>query len=180
MSRDEHSRPSLTPEELDHTQLPDQTMYKIQTESEQKEAVRAYPLTIRTNEFRLLYFELEPSGGIDWHTHTPGFDEVNFCLTGRAKYTLEREDGSYQTLTIEPTEFVYLPGGARHKIDVVGDEVHRSISAAKFDTAARLEALDPNRDTADTDDGATPPSDALWVDRKRDEVVEKDDDHVTP
>lgn len=178
MTRD-RDRSSLTPEELDHSQLPEQTMYKIQIESEQREDVRAYPLTIRTNEFRLLYFELDPAGGIDWHTHTPGFDEVNLCLSGRAKYTLEREDGSYQTLVVEPMEFVYLPGGARHKIEVVGDEVHRSLSAAKFDTAARLEVLEGDEGDDDTDDEASTPSAALWVDRKRDELVEKDDELVT-
>lgn len=175
----DRDRPSLTPEELDHTHLPDQTMYKIQTEAKQREGVRAYPLTIRTNEFRLLYFELEPTGGIDWHTHTPGFDEVNLCLSGRAKYTLEREDGSYQTLVIEPMEFVYLPGGARHKIEVVGDEVHRSVSAAKFDTAARLEVLEDDGEADGGGDEASGPEDALWVDRKRDEVVEKDEDLVS-
>lgn len=177
MSRD-RDRSSLTPEELEYEHLPEQTMYKIQTESERREDVRAYPLTIRTNEFRLLYFELEPAGGIDWHTHTPGFDEVNLCLGGRAKYTLEREDGSYQTLVVEPMEFVYLPGGARHKIEVVGDEVHRSLSAAKFDTAARLEVLEADDGGDDTDDEAPTPGAALWVDRKRDEVVEKDDELV--
>ncbi|MFB6253611.1 MAG: cupin domain-containing protein [Halobacteriaceae archaeon] len=179
MPRNDRERPPLTPEDIDHSHLPDQTMYKIQMESEQSEGVRAYPLTIRTNEFRLLYFELEPSDGIDWHTHTPGFDEVNLCLSGRAKYTLEREDGSYQTLEINPMEFVYLPGGARHKIEVVGNEVHRSLSAAKFDTAARLEVLENNSDSDDTMEGTSPPKDVLWVDRKRDEVVEKDENLIT-
>jgi quercetin dioxygenase-like cupin family protein len=178
MSRDDQS-PPLTPDELDHTHLPDQTMYKIQTEAEQREGVRAYPLTIRTNEFRLLYFELEPSDGIDWHTHTPGLDEVNLCLSGRARYTLEREDGSYQEMVIEPMEFVYLPGGARHKIEVVGDEVHRSVSAARFATAARLENLEDHGGTDEHEERASGPEDALWVDRKRDEVVRKDDDLVS-
>ncbi|MCG1004930.1 MULTISPECIES: cupin domain-containing protein [Halobacterium] len=126
-----------------------------------------------------MYFELDPTGGIDWHTHTPGLDEVNLCLSGHAKYTLERADGSYQTLEIGPMEFVYLPGGARHKIEVVGDEVHRSVSAAKFDTAARLEAVENDGEPDETEDSGSASGDALWVDRKRDEVVEKDDDLVT-
>ncbi|MFB6187359.1 MAG: hypothetical protein ABEI86_10885, partial [Halobacteriaceae archaeon] len=71
------------------------------------------------------------------------------------------------------------PGGARHKIEVVGNEVHRSLSAAKFDTAARLEVLENNSDSDDTMEGTSPPKDVLWVDRKRDEVVEKDENLIT-
>lgn len=183
MTQDEVERPELTPEELAHAHLPEQTMYRIQTEHAQgteSEDARTSPLIIRTNEFRLLYFELEPAGMIDWHTHTPGLDEVNLCIDGRAKYTLEREDGSQQTLEIGPMEFVYLPGGARHKVEVVGNTVHKSLSAAKFDTVARLEALEHtgDADTTETDDGDEW-QDALFVDRKRDEVVTKDDEYVS-
>lgn len=172
----------LTPEELAHTHLPEQTMYKIQTADAagaDTDDVEHPPQTIRTNEFRCLYFELGPDEKLDWHTHVPGLDEVNLCLDGRAKYTLEREDGSHQTLEIGPMEFVYVPGGARHKIEVVSDQPHRSLSVAKFDSVARLEALEA---TDGTDDGATEDSewlDALFVDRKRDEVVAKNDELVS-
>jgi len=123
----------LTPPDIDHTHLPDQTMYKLAwdavTHFEQGgEDVVTYPLVI-TNEFKLLYFEMAPGATIDWHTHTPGFDEVCLCLDGEARYTLEQEDGSHQTVTIEPRESVYLPGGARHKIDAVGDERHEGLVA---------------------------------------------------
>jgi|GEM_PF-1045925 len=180
MANDTHSsKPDLTPDELDHTYLPEQTMYKIQTprvEGVDAESVQM-PQTIRTNEFRVLYFEIPPAEKIDWHTHVPGLDEVNLCLTGRAKYTLEREDESYQTLEIAPMEFVYVPGGARHKIETVGEETHRSVSMARFDSVARLEALEEVSEPGDAgnDSGW---QDALFVDRKRDEVVAKNDDVV--
>jgi mannose-6-phosphate isomerase-like protein (cupin superfamily) len=172
----------LTPEELAHTHLPEQMMYKIQTadaEDADTDDVRHPPQTIRTNEFRCLYFELKPDEKIDWHTHVPDLDEVNLCLEGRAKYTMEREDGSHQTLEIGPMEFVYVPGGARNKIEVVGDHPHKSLSVAKFDSVARLEALE---DASGTEGAATEQTewpDSLFVDRKRDEVVAKNDDLVS-
>ena len=168
----------LTPTELDHTHLPDQTMYKISMDAASHfeqggEDIETYPLAI-TNEFKLLYFEMVPGATIDWHTHTPAFDEVALCLTGAARYTLEREDGSHQTIGIEPRESVYVPGGARHKIDAVGEERHEGLVAMPADPVARVEMLE----------GAAPyrmadwPV-ALWVDRKRDEIVEKDEDAVS-
>ncbi|WP_135306486.1 cupin domain-containing protein [Haloarcula amylovorans] len=164
----------LTPTELDRTHLPKQTMYKVSlaeaTPFEQAEnAVTTYPLVV-TNEFKLLYFEIEPGESIDWHTHTPGFDEVCLCLDGRARFTLERGDRSNQVLEIEPREFVYLPGGARHKIDAVGDRPHEGLVAMPPEPVSRMEMLE----------GASPyrfeewPI-ALWVDRKRDEVVRRDE-----
>jgi len=174
---DEDER-DLTPPELDHTHLPDQTMYKISMDAASHfqqggEDIETYPLAI-TNEFKLLYFEMAPGATIDWHTHTPAFDEVCLCLSGAARYTLEREDGSHQTITIEPRESVYVPGGARHRIEAVGDDRHEGLVAMPADPVARVEMLE----------GASPyrledwPV-ALWVDRKRDEIVEKDDDAVS-
>jgi mannose-6-phosphate isomerase-like protein (cupin superfamily) len=172
----------LTPEELAHTHLPEQTMYRVQTadaEGADADDVRHRPQTIRTNEFRCLYFELGPDEQIDWHTHVPDLDEVNLCLEGRAKYTLEREDGSHQTLEIGPMEFVYVPGGARNKIEVVGDRPHRSLSVATFGSVARLEALEDASGTAGAATEQTEWPDSLFVDRKRDEVVAKNDDLVS-
>ncbi|MDZ5812901.1 hypothetical protein U4E84_16295 [Halorubrum sp. AD140] len=170
----------LTPEELAHTHLPEQTMYKIQTagaEGADADDIQHPPQTIRTNELRCLYFELEPDETIDWHTHVPDLDEVNLCLEGRAKYTLEREDGSYQTLEIGPMEFVYVPGGARNKIEVVGDQTHRSLSVAKSVSVARLEALEGKTEQAAPGDTDWP--DSLFVDRKRDEIVAKNENLVS-
>ncbi|UTF55634.1 cupin domain-containing protein [Natronosalvus rutilus] len=180
MVKDEVPKSELTPEELSRTHLPDQTMYKIGTEHSEdtdSEGVRSTPLVIRTNEFRLLYFEMEPPEKIDWHTHAPGLDEVNLCLDGRARYTLERGDGSHQTLEIGPMEFVYVPGGARHKIEAIGERCHESLSAAKFDTVARLEALEDDTDATDSDESEW--QDALFVDRKRNEVVALDENYVS-
>jgi quercetin dioxygenase-like cupin family protein len=175
---EEPQHEELTPPSLDHPPLPDQTLYKVAwdavTHFEQGgDDVLTYPLVI-TNEFKLLYFEMAPGATIDWHTHTPGFDEVCLCLAGTARYTLEQEDGSHQVLDIDPRESVYLPGGARHKIDAVGDERHEGLVAMPSDPVARVEMLE----------GAAPyriedwPV-ALWVDRNRDEVVEKDDAAVS-
>jgi len=174
---DDDSR-DLTPPELDHTHLPDQTMYKIEMDAASHfeqggEDIETYPLAI-TNEFKLLYFEMAPGATIDWHTHVPSFDEVALSLAGTARYTLERADGSHQVLEIDPWESVYIPGGARHKIEAVGDQRHEGLVTMPSDPVARMEMTE----------GASPyriedwPV-ALWVDRKRDEVVTKDDDAVS-
>lgn len=175
---DGNTRSDLTPPEIDHTHLPDQTMYKVALDAanyfeQSQDEVTTYPLFI-TNEFKQLYFEIEPDGKIDWHTHMPGFDEVCLCLEGRAKYTLEQEDGSYQIVEIGPREFVYLPGGARHKIEAVGDDRHEGLVTMPADPVSRMEMVEgtsPYR----LEDWPV----ALWIDRKRDEVVAKDADAVS-
>jgi quercetin dioxygenase-like cupin family protein len=139
---DTDGRTELTPPEVDHTHLPDQTMYKVELDAAS-------------------HFEQKQ-------------DEVCMCLDGRAKYTLEREDGSQQVVEVGPREFVYLPGGARHKTGAVGDDRHEGLVAMPADPVARLEMLE----------GASPyriedwPV-ALWVDHKRDEVVARDADAVS-
>lgn len=168
----------LTPPDLDRTHLPDQTMYRVELDAASHfeqggDDVETYPLFI-TTDFKLLYFEMAPGATIDWHTHTPGFDEVCLCLDGVARYTLERADGSHQVLDVGPRESVYLPGGARHKIESVGESRHEGLVAMPSDPVARLEMLEgesPYR----LEDWPV----ALWVDRQRDEVVRRDDDAVT-
>lgn len=176
MSDESEDRPHLTPKEIDHTHLPDQTMYKISIEDAGSfgfEHVTTYPVVI-TNEFKLLYFEMEPPGGIDWHTHAPGLDQVNLCLEGDVRYTLEQEDGSEQVLELEPMELVYLPAGARHKIEAFGDQLHRGMTMYQSEPVARLEMLEGFGGYHFED---WPVS--LWVDRMRDEVVKLDENAVS-
>ncbi len=176
MAQNGDDRPRLTPEKLAATHLPEQKMFKVCAEDassvEQVEGeVRTRPL-FTTNELVLLYFEMEPSGMIDWHTHVPDMDEVSMGLEGRARYTLERADGSHQSIEIGPMEFAYLPGGARNKIEAVGDRPHKGIVVHKSTSVARLESLE------DSTEGSDWPM-ALWIDRLRDEVVTKDEDAVS-
>jgi len=117
---------------------------------------------------------MAPGATIDWHTHTPGFDEVTLALAGRARYTLEREDGSHQVLDAGPRESVYLPGGARHKIDAIGDERHEALVAMPSDPVSRVEML-----AGDAPYRIEEWPVVLWVDRKRDEVVRKDETAVS-
>jgi hypothetical protein len=74
---------------------------------------------------------------------------------------------------------VYVPAGARHKIEAIGEQPHRSLSAATFDTVARLEALEERSETEETAADGAEWQDALFVDRKRDEVVAKDETLVS-
>ncbi len=69
MSEETDESRDLTPPALDHTHLPDQTMYKVEMDAashfEQGGTdVETYPLAI-TNEFKLLYFEMAPGATID-------------------------------------------------------------------------------------------------------------------
>ena len=175
---DADDQPPLTPETLDYSHLPEQTMYRIRTADATSfgqggDDIRTYPICI-TNEFKLLYFEMVPGATIDWHTHVPSFDEVCLCLDGRARYTLKREDGSEQVLDIERMEFVYVPGGARHKIEAVGDQRHEGLVAMPSNPVARVEMLAGDA-PYHIDDWPV----ALWVDRQRDEVVARDEDAVS-
>jgi len=172
----ETERPPMTPEEIDHTHLPDQTAYKVDIDAADSfsfEHVTTYPVVI-TNEIKLLYFEMTPPGGIDWHTHSPQLDQINMCLEGKGRIVLEQEDGSEQTLVYEPMELVYLPAGARHKLEAAGDETFKGLSIYQFESLARLEMLE-GFGAYHFDDWPV----ALWIDRKRDEVVKIDDDAVT-
>lgn len=164
---------NLTPDRLATTHLPEQKMYKVRVEDvspveQGGGGVRARPL-FKTNELVLFYFEIDPSGMIDWHTHVPDMDEITMCLQGRAEYTLERGDGSHQTIEVGPMECAYLPGGARNKIETVGDRTHAGIVVHKSTSVARLENLE---DFTPSDSSGWPI--ALWIDRLRDEIVDKD------
>jgi len=172
----ESDKPSLTPPDIDHTHLPDQTAYKVDIEEAGNfsfERVTTYPVMI-TNEIKFLYFKMEPPGGIGWHTHSPQLDQINMCLEGHGRITLEKEDGSEQVIDFKPMELVYLPAGARHKLEAVGDDLFTGISVYQFESLARLEMLEGFSDYH-FDDWPV----ALWVDRKRDEVVKIDDAAVT-
>jgi quercetin dioxygenase-like cupin family protein len=165
----------VTPEEIDHTHLPDQRMYKVELDeassfTQREDAVETYPLFI-TNDFKLIYFEIAVGECIPWHTHTPHFDEVCMGLTGQAEFTLEQEDGSHQLIQIGPRECVYLPGGAHHKIEATGEQKFESLVAMPSEPVARLEMIEGESPYSMEDWPV-----ALWIDRKRNEIVSKDDD----
>jgi len=108
-------RPDLTPRNPNYTHFPDQTMCRIKIDAvshfeQGREDIGTCPHAI-INEFKPLCFEMAPGATIDWHTHTPAFDEVVPYLDGTAGYTLEREDGSHQVPDIEPRESVYVRRG---------------------------------------------------------------------
>ena len=112
---------------------------------------------------------------------------MNRCLSGRTRYTLEREDGRRQVLETGHIrlEFVYVPGGTRHEIETVGEEPHRTLSGTWFDAVTRMEAFGNTSGTDGSDGLAEGDADtlewqgALFVDRKRDEVVAKNDDFAS-
>lgn len=69
MTDTDETESSLTPESLDYTHLPEQTMYKVSLDDashfEQGSGdIRTYPVCT-TNEFKLLYFEMDPDAVID-------------------------------------------------------------------------------------------------------------------
>lgn len=73
-----------------------------------------------------------------------------------------------------PREFVYLPGGARHRIETVGDERHGGLVAMPSDPIACTEMPEGASPYRIEDWPVSP-----WVDRERDEVVAKDSEAVS-
>lgn len=167
-------KPHMTPPEIDYTHLPEQTAYGVDIENAgyfEFENVRTYPVVL-TNEFKFLYYELTPPGGIDWHTHGPSIDQVNYCLEGHGRMTLEQEDGTEQAVDFEEHQLVYIPAGARHKLEAVGDELFKGISVYQHEPLARLEMLEGFHGYDSITDWPV----AVWVDRQRDELVKLDED----
>jgi len=175
-SEPDAENPHLTPPELDYSHLPGQTAYRIavaDAECFSYQDIRSFPLVI-TNELKVLYFEMTPSGVMDWHTHSPQLDQINMCLQGRARLTQGRKDGSEQVLEFGERELVYIPAGARHKMEVVGDEEFTGLSVYQSEPVARLELFE-EFGSYNVDEWPT----ALWVDRKRDEIVKMNEDAVS-
>lgn len=171
-------RGHLFPEVQNFSEYPEQKAYKIDIESSPAfdlDSVQSHPL-VWTNEMHVFMFEGEPGSGIDWHTHMPDQDQINIVIQGQAKYTLEQEDGEMQELELDAGQVVYLPGGARHKVEHIGDERVKQISIYKAVSVPRSEMMDGEEyDNYDTDEFPV----ALWIDRIRDEIVMKDDESVS-
>ena len=171
-------RPPMTPENLNFGVLPDQTMYKMTMDEtdhwDLEKGGVSHPL-IFTNEWHSFLFEADPGEGIDWHTHMPHIEQIILGLEGKVRYRQERGDGEYHDMIIGPGEVGFLPGGARHEVEVIGDEHHKEFVVYKADDPGRLELLEVDKAPYDIEDWPI----ALWVDRLRDEVVVKDDDVVT-
>jgi quercetin dioxygenase-like cupin family protein len=172
----------MLPEALNYDQLADQTGHKVRIDD--SETFELLPemdntmlcrLPVFTNDIKLTVIEGEPGDIINWHTHTPNLDQINVCLEGEIEFTIQQEDGSQQVLRAKPGEVIYVPAGARHTVEVVGDEYNQTLSLYRHDHVARVEILEP--DWAGYDMHTWPIS--LWVDVMRDETVAKDDDAVS-
>ncbi len=175
------------PDDVNYHVLPDQTAYKVRVDDTQD--FRSYDMDARfplfTNEFKVTMLEGDPGEGIGWHTHTPNLDQVILGLQGQLELTVRHEDGHDQVVTIGADEIGYIPAGATHKLAVVGEERFRSYVLYQNENVARLSSLDPDwegykeYDIGDKDGEESRPI-GLWVDRRLDTVVKKDDDAVSP
>lgn len=167
----------LYPDAQNFDELPEQTAYKVNIDEASYfdlDTLNSYPL-IWTNEIHAFMLEGEPGTQIDWHTHMPDMDQINFVIQGKAVYTLEQEDGE-QVIELEEGEVVYLPGGARHKVEHVGDETVKQVTVYKAVSVPRSEMLDGKEyENYDTDEFPV----NLWIDRLRDEIVMKNDESVS-
>lgn len=156
--------------------LPDQVAYRIQIDEVDHfdlNTTRAYPLVF-TNDFKCFLLEGAPGDGISWHTHMPNVDEVIVGLDGRLKCTLQQDEDK-QVIEIRPRELLYLPGGARHELEIVGDQEHRSLVVFPSTRVDREELLEVGGHPYDPDERPV----ALWMDRDRNEVVTIDENAVT-
>ncbi|MFB6310419.1 MAG: cupin domain-containing protein [Salinirussus sp.] len=168
----------LEPADLNYEFLPDQHGYTVDVEA--ADAFKIDSMTSRTaiftNDFRVNMLEGYPGDGLDWHTHMPNIEQTNFCLEGHLRAYLEREDGDIQILEIGPGELMYLPGGARHALEVIGEGRHRHLNIFTPDAVGRTEQLRKDIDPPYATKENWPV--ALWVDRQRNEVVRKNGDAV--
>lgn len=64
--------------------------------------------------------------GTTFSTHTHGVDKVDAVLEGRFRIELGGE-----SVVLERGEWVYVPAGAEHAAEVVGDESVVSLDAAR-------------------------------------------------
>lgn len=170
-------QPDVYPESQNFEELPEQQAYKVDIDKSacfDLDTINSYPL-VWTNEIHSFMLEGEPGTEIDWHTHMPDMDQINFVIQGKVRYRLEQEGGE-QVLELEENEVVYLPGGARHKVEHIGDETVRQITIYKAVGVPRSEMLDAEEyENYDTDEFPV----NLWIDRLREEVVMKNDDAVS-
>lgn len=163
-------------ENINYAAMPDQTGYIAdldEVEGFDLGTCRSHPIMF-TNEYSTFLITGDPGDYFDWHTHVADMDQVIVCLDGKARYRLKQEDGSEQHLDLEPYEMLYLPGGATHRVEVIGDEHHKELVVMKDMFIPRLEMYDADFDYYDKEDWPI----ALWVDRTRDEVVQINEDAV--
>lgn len=172
----------MLPEDLNYDQVPDQTGYLVDIDDSKRfqllpewDNSMMCRLPVFTNDIKFTVIEGDPGDVINRHTHTPDLDQINVCIEGEIEFTIEQEDGSEQVIRAEPGQIVYVPAGARHSVEVVGDEPNRTFSIYKHNHVARMEILEQDWNGYDMD--VWPIS--LWVDVMRDEVVEKDEDAVS-
>lgn len=157
--------------------LPDQLAYRIlidEVDHFDLNTTQAYPL-IFTTDFKCFLLEGSPGDRIEWHRHMPNVDEVIIVLEGQLKCSLRQEDGM-QDIEIYPDELLYLPGGAEHELEVIGEVDHRSFVVFPSTRVDREELLQAGDHPYDPDDRPV----ALWVDRERNDVVAIDEDAVQP
>jgi len=171
------------PEKLNYASLPEQRAYTVDIDEckEFLEGTLTGRLPARTNEMILAVGEGEPGDETGWHTHMPDVDQFVAPLSGQLRVTLEQPDETDQVVEVGPGEVLYLPGGARHTMEVVGEDWHRSLvilPSASVTTTSDLSADETAEQTDELSSDASSPV-GLWVDRMRDELVVRDETAVS-
>jgi quercetin dioxygenase-like cupin family protein len=64
--------------------------------------------------------------GMRFDEHTHGVDKIDGVVSGRFRIEMEGE-----SVVLQPGDMVWVPRGARHSAEVVGDEPVRSLDAVK-------------------------------------------------
>ncbi len=85
-----------------------------------EEALRA---KLRDKGFSVSTYRYTP--GTSFRPHTHGVDKIDAVIEGRFKITMGGEE-----VVLERGEWVYVPAGAEHAAEVVGDETVVSVDAA--------------------------------------------------
>lgn len=154
--------------------MPDPTGYKIDVDEVESFTVgdfEMHPLVFN-NEIHSYLNVGEPGAVNPWHTHVPTYDQIAICRAGEGRFTIEQRDGSHQVIETEPGDVVYLPGGIHHQIESIGDEPFEYYAINQSMRHGRLEMLFEDWDGyADFEEWPV----ALWIDRERDEIIQKNE-----
>ena len=154
--------------------MPDPTGYKIDVDAAESFTVgdfEMHPLVFN-NEIHSYLNIGEPGAVNPWHTHMPTYDQIAICIEGKGRFTIEQRDGGHQEIETEPGDVVYLPGGIHHQIETVGDEPFKYYAINQSMRHGRLEMLFEDWDGySDFEEWPV----ALWVDRERDEIIQKNE-----
>lgn len=167
---------------LNRSRLPEQQPYKIRlddlepmpTRSEEDDHIVVPVIVPR---FQMHIYEADTGAEKMWHTHAPSFFQVIVGLEGEIMYEYIDEDDEKTSLTVGPGEVVYLPGGFKHRTEVVSEDRHKHLYVCPYLPSGRMEQL-LSENVEEDGYRSIKHLVGLWFDDVSDRVVKMDEGSV--